>query len=54
MSKIIVSLSEGLLKTVDKHCKKFKYNRSEFVRHCMREVLKREKYDNTIENKKAN
>ena len=50
MAKIIVSLSEELLEEIDAYCKKFKYNRSEFVRHAVREVLKKI-YDNTIENK---
>ncbi len=54
MAKIIVSLSDELLKTVDKYCMKFKYNRSEFVRHSMREVLKKESYDNSNKSKKVN
>ena len=42
MSKIIVSLSEDLLKVVDSHCDKFKYSRSEFVRHAIRQEMGRQ------------
>jgi metal-responsive CopG/Arc/MetJ family transcriptional regulator len=51
MAKIIVSLSEELLKEIDAYCRNFKYNRSEFVRHTVREVLKNI-HDNTIEDKR--
>jgi len=54
MAKIIISLSDALLVVVDKYCKNYKYNRSEFVRHAMREVLRKDSYEDTVENKKTN
>ena len=61
MSKIIVSLSEDLLKVVDTHCEKFKYSRSEFVRYAIREVMQRyfggwdfDKHEHTDKNKQTN
>lgn len=54
-----MSLSEELLEAVDKYCKDYKYNRSEFIRHAVRYLFKHEfvkvkEDDNTIENKTAN
>ena len=51
MAKVIVSLSEELLKDIDAYCEKFKYNRSEFIRRAIRSVLYKI-YDNTIEDKR--
>jgi len=53
MAKVIFSLTDELLKLIDAHCVKFKYNRSEFIRHAVREVFKKEN-DNTIKSKTTN
>jgi metal-responsive CopG/Arc/MetJ family transcriptional regulator len=39
MAKIIISLPEELLIKVDAYCRVNEYNRSEFIRYAMREVL---------------
>lgn len=55
MAKIIVSLSDELLKIIDSYCQEYKYNRSELVRQALRELLKREtKNDNTNKDIKSN
>ena len=39
MAKVIISITEELLKDVDNHCVVYRYNRSEFVRYALRNVL---------------
>lgn len=51
MAKVIISLSDKLLKMIDDYCEKYEYNRSEFIRHSVREVLKQ--HDNTNGSKKT-
>jgi metal-responsive CopG/Arc/MetJ family transcriptional regulator len=56
MAKMIISLSDELLEATDSYCKKFRYNRSEFVRHAIREIIKYEmgvvRYEDTRKTKK--
>jgi len=53
MAKVIVSLSDKLLEVIDNYCVEFKYNRSEFVRYAVREILRRNNYDDTKKNKET-
>lgn len=38
--RILISLPLALLTEVNEYCAKHKYNRAEFIRHAVREVMK--------------
>lgn len=42
--KIIISLPEDLITTIDTYIQKNDYNRSEFIRYAIRVVLKKDEY----------
>lgn len=43
MARIIISISDELLKSLDKYVGENQYNRSECIRHAIRELLNKQK-----------
>jgi metal-responsive CopG/Arc/MetJ family transcriptional regulator len=40
--RILISLPKGLLDELDAYAKKHRYNRSEFIRYAIREIIAKE------------